>query len=110
MSGNRAVVRWVYHKMRNGQPWHIRRVDIFTVRDGKVSREARLCEGLNIALIWSAAAAQMAKDFVAGLPPEFPILFKPEVRLVQKPHSDKTYRDLAIKEVKGVLGRRINSW
>jgi ketosteroid isomerase-like protein len=22
VSGDRAVVRWVYHKMRNGRPWH----------------------------------------------------------------------------------------
>jgi ketosteroid isomerase-like protein len=37
VSGNRAVVPWVYRKMRNGQPWHLRGVDIFTVRDGKVA-------------------------------------------------------------------------
>ena len=22
VSGDRAVVRWIYRKMRNGQPWH----------------------------------------------------------------------------------------
>jgi ketosteroid isomerase-like protein len=27
VSGSRATVLWVYHKMRNGQPWHIRGVD-----------------------------------------------------------------------------------
>src|SRR5579885_2565251 len=27
VSGDRAVVLWVYHKMRNGQPWHLRGVD-----------------------------------------------------------------------------------
>jgi ketosteroid isomerase-like protein len=37
---NRATVLWVYRKMRNGQPWHLRGVDVFTVRDAK----ARLCE------------------------------------------------------------------
>jgi len=37
VSGNQAVVRWVYHKMRNGEPWHLRGVDVFTVRDGKVA-------------------------------------------------------------------------
>jgi ketosteroid isomerase-like protein len=37
VSGNQAVVRWVYRKMRNGQPWHLRGVDVFTVRDGKVA-------------------------------------------------------------------------
>jgi ketosteroid isomerase-like protein len=37
VSGNRGAVLWVYRKMRNGQPWHLRGVDIFTVRDGKVA-------------------------------------------------------------------------
>jgi ketosteroid isomerase-like protein len=37
VSGNQAVVRWVYRKVRNGQPWHLRGVDVFTVRDGKVA-------------------------------------------------------------------------
>jgi ketosteroid isomerase-like protein len=37
VSGDRAVVRWAYRKMRNGRPWHLRGVDLFTVRDGKVA-------------------------------------------------------------------------
>ena len=37
LSGSRAVVRWVYRKVRKGQPWHLCGVDIFTVRDGKVA-------------------------------------------------------------------------
>ena len=37
VSGSRATVLWVYHKMRNGQPWHLRGVDVFSVRDGKVA-------------------------------------------------------------------------
>jgi ketosteroid isomerase-like protein len=37
VSGNRVTVLWIYRKMRNGQPWHIRGVDVFTVREGKVS-------------------------------------------------------------------------
>jgi len=45
VSGNRAVVRWVYRKMRNGQPWHIRGVDIFTVRDGKVAAKLAYVKG-----------------------------------------------------------------
>jgi ketosteroid isomerase-like protein len=36
VSGDRAVVHWMYRKMRNGQPWHLRGVDLFTVRNGKV--------------------------------------------------------------------------
>jgi len=45
VSGNRAVVRWVYHKMRNGQPWHLRGVDVFTVRDGKVAAKLAYVKG-----------------------------------------------------------------
>ena len=37
VSGSRAIVPWVYRKTRNGQPWHLRGVDIFTVRDAKVA-------------------------------------------------------------------------
>jgi len=47
ISGNRAVVLWVYRKMRCSQPWHIHGVDIFTVRDGKVAAKlVCVCEGL----------------------------------------------------------------
>jgi ketosteroid isomerase-like protein len=45
VSGNRAVVRWVYHKVRNGQPWHLRGVDVFTVRDGKVAAKLAYVKG-----------------------------------------------------------------
>jgi len=45
VSGNRAVVRWVYRKVRSGQPWHLRGVDIFTVRDGKVAAKLAYVKG-----------------------------------------------------------------
>jgi ketosteroid isomerase-like protein len=45
VSGNRAVVLWTYHKMRNGQPWHLRGVDVFTVRDGKVAAKLAYVKG-----------------------------------------------------------------
>jgi ketosteroid isomerase-like protein len=45
VSGTRAVVPWVYRKMRNGQPWHLRGVDIFTVRDGKVAAKLAYVKG-----------------------------------------------------------------
>ncbi len=45
VSGNRAVVRWVYRKLRNGQPWHLRGVDVFTVRDGKVAAKLAYVKG-----------------------------------------------------------------
>jgi ketosteroid isomerase-like protein len=45
VSGNRAVVRWVYRKMRHGQPWHLRGVDLFTVSDGKVAAKLAYVKG-----------------------------------------------------------------
>ncbi len=45
VSGDRAIVRWVYRKLRNGQPWHLRGVDIFTVRDGKVAAKLAYVKG-----------------------------------------------------------------
>jgi ketosteroid isomerase-like protein len=45
VSGNRATVLWDYHKMRNGQPWHLRGVDVFTVRDGKVAAKLAYVKG-----------------------------------------------------------------
>jgi ketosteroid isomerase-like protein len=45
VSGNRVVVRWVYRKVRDGQPWHLRGVDIFTVRDGKVAAKLAYVKG-----------------------------------------------------------------
>ena len=45
VSGNRATVLWVYRKMRNSQPWHLRGVDVFTVRDGKVAAKLAYVKG-----------------------------------------------------------------
>jgi ketosteroid isomerase-like protein len=45
VSGDRAVVRWVYRKMRNGQPWRLRGVDVFTVRNGKVAAKLAYVKG-----------------------------------------------------------------
>ena len=45
VSSDRAVVRWVYRKIRNGQPWHLRGVDVFTVRDGKVAAKLAYVKG-----------------------------------------------------------------
>jgi len=43
--GDRAVVCWVYRKLRNGQPWHLRGVDLFTIRDGKVAAKLAYVKG-----------------------------------------------------------------
>jgi ketosteroid isomerase-like protein len=45
VSGDRVVVRWIYRKVRNGQPWHLRGVDVFTVRDGKVAAKLAYVKG-----------------------------------------------------------------
>jgi ketosteroid isomerase-like protein len=45
VSGNRATVLWVYRKMRDGQPWHLRGVDVFTVRNGKVAAKLAYVKG-----------------------------------------------------------------
>ena len=42
---DRAVVRWIYRKARNGEPWHLRGVDIFTVRDDKVAAKLAYVKG-----------------------------------------------------------------
>jgi ketosteroid isomerase-like protein len=43
--GKRAVVRWVCRKMRTGQPWHLRGVDIFAVRNGRVAAKLVYVKG-----------------------------------------------------------------
>ncbi len=45
VSANRAVVRWIYRKTRNNQPWHLRGIDVFTVRDGKVAAKLAYVKG-----------------------------------------------------------------
>src|SRR5258707_5907018 len=45
VSGDRAVVLWIYRKLRNGQPWHLRGIDVFTVRDGKVAAKLAYVKG-----------------------------------------------------------------
>jgi ketosteroid isomerase-like protein len=45
VSGDRAVVRWVYRKRRNGQPWHLRGVDVFTVRGERVAAKLAYVKG-----------------------------------------------------------------
>ncbi|HYM74629.1 MAG TPA: nuclear transport factor 2 family protein [Candidatus Dormibacteraeota bacterium] len=45
VDGNRATVLWVYHKVRNRQLWHLRGVDVFAVRDGKVDAKLAYVKG-----------------------------------------------------------------
>jgi ketosteroid isomerase-like protein len=45
VGADRAVVRWVYRKIRDGLPWHLRGVDVFTARDGKVAAKLAYVRG-----------------------------------------------------------------
>jgi ketosteroid isomerase-like protein len=44
-AGDRCVVRWVYHWVRDGVPGHVRGVDLFRVRDGKVAEKLSYVKG-----------------------------------------------------------------
>jgi ketosteroid isomerase-like protein len=45
VAGDRCIVRWVYRKMRDGKPWHLRGVDVFTVREGKIAAKLAYVKG-----------------------------------------------------------------
>lgn len=45
VAGDRCTVRWVYRKMRDGKPWHLRGIDLFKVRDGKVAEKFSYVKG-----------------------------------------------------------------
>lgn len=45
VAGDRAVVRWTYRWVREGQPGHVRGVDVFRVRDGKVAEKLSYVKG-----------------------------------------------------------------
>lgn len=42
---DRCVVRWIYHKTKNGRAWHLRGVDVFRVRDGKIAEKCSYVKG-----------------------------------------------------------------
>ena len=44
-AGDRCVVRWVYHWIREGTSGHVRGVDVFRVRDGKVAEKLSYVKG-----------------------------------------------------------------
>ena len=45
-AGDRCTVRWVYHWVdREGKPGHVRGVDVFRVRDGKVAEKLSYVKG-----------------------------------------------------------------
>lgn len=44
-AGDRCVVRWVYHWVRDGKPGHVRGVDVFRVRDGRIAEKLSYVKG-----------------------------------------------------------------
>ena len=44
-AGDRCVVRWVYRKTKDGKPWHLRGVDVFRVKEGKVAEKLSYVKG-----------------------------------------------------------------
>ena len=44
-AGERCVVRWVYHWVKEGMPGHVRGVDVFRVREGKVAEKFSYVKG-----------------------------------------------------------------
>lgn len=42
---DRAVARWSYHRVREGIPGHVRGVDLFRVRDGRVAEKLSYVKG-----------------------------------------------------------------
>ena len=44
-AGDRCVVRWVYHWVRDGERGHVRGVDVFRVRDRKVAEKFSYVKG-----------------------------------------------------------------
>ncbi len=44
-AGDRCVVRWVYHWVRDGVPGHVRGVDVFRVRGGRVAEKLSYVKG-----------------------------------------------------------------
>jgi ketosteroid isomerase-like protein len=44
-AGNKVTVRWIYRKLRDGKPWHLRGIDVLTVRDGKIAAKLSYVKG-----------------------------------------------------------------
>ncbi len=42
---HRCVVRWIYRKAKNGAPWHLRGIDLFRIRDGKIAEKLSYVKG-----------------------------------------------------------------
>ncbi|MGD9905180.1 MAG: nuclear transport factor 2 family protein [Vicinamibacterales bacterium] len=45
VAGDRCTVQWIYRKTRDGKPWHLRGIDLLTVRDGKIAAKLAYVKG-----------------------------------------------------------------
>jgi ketosteroid isomerase-like protein len=45
VAGDKCTVRWVYRKERDGRPWHLRGVDVLTVREGRIAAKLAYVKG-----------------------------------------------------------------
>jgi ketosteroid isomerase-like protein len=45
VAGDRCIVQWIYRKTREGKPWHLRGIDVFRVRDGKIAAKLAYVKG-----------------------------------------------------------------
>jgi ketosteroid isomerase-like protein len=45
VAGDRCIVRWIYRKMRDGKPWHLRGVDVLTVHNGRIVAKLAYVKG-----------------------------------------------------------------
>jgi ketosteroid isomerase-like protein len=44
-AGDRCVVRWTYHWVRDGKPGHVRGIDLIRVRQGRVAEKLSYVKG-----------------------------------------------------------------
>jgi ketosteroid isomerase-like protein len=45
VAGDRCTVQWIYRKTRDGKPWHLRGMDLLTVRNGKIAAKLAYVKG-----------------------------------------------------------------
>lgn len=45
VAGDRCTVQWIYRKTRDGKPWHLRGMDLLTVRHGKIAAKLAYVKG-----------------------------------------------------------------
>jgi ketosteroid isomerase-like protein len=45
VAGEKCTVRWIYRKTREGKPWHVRGIDVFTVHNGKIAAKLSYVKG-----------------------------------------------------------------